>query len=125
MNKFKKALKKISEDKKEARVMHYLSKHKDKDFVKRILNPSLNKGKTIPHSKTGEPMSHMMSSGEVDGKHIVFPNIINSKGKLVMSDDPFGYALKNNEYIEVDSPKEALWLSKNYKTRKFKNYNFD
>ena len=106
------------------RRMHHLDKNKGKNFVQRILNPKMNKGKEVPwkDEETGESgtMTHFMTS--VDNK--VIPMVVDKGGKQFHEftdwKKAYEYALETGEFIETDSPEEADWLSKNYKTEEFK-----
>ena len=89
-----------------------------KNFVKRILNPSLNKGKELLDSDN-KFVTHAMASAD----NFVYPTVIDTgKGRLIHlnGDDAYNYAMKTGEFIKTDSPEEANWLAKNYKTKKFK-----
>tara|TARA_R100000329_G_C7504062_1_gene177463 strand:- start:89 stop:490 length:402 start_codon:yes stop_codon:yes gene_type:complete len=100
------------------RKMFWLNKNKEKNFVKRILNPSLNKGKELLDSDN-KFVTHAMASAD----NFVYPTVIDTgKGKLIHlnGDDAYNYAMKTGEFIKTDSPEEANWLAKNYKTKKFK-----
>ncbi len=87
-----------------------LQSNKDKDFVKRIINPnsiaSLDRG-------NGVTSTHSMRH-DVDetGQWYVYPSVVNQNGKLVdLGDKAFNYAKENNEYIKVNDPKLAEWIS--------------
>ena len=117
------------------RRMPHLVKNKEKNFVQRILNPKLNKGKEASweDKKTGESgtMTHFMTS--MDNK--VIPMVVDMGGEKFhkfeddlfdakdwksAGDKAYEYAMETGEFIETDSPQEADWLSKNYKTEEFK-----
>ena len=85
------------------------------NFEKRIQNP-VNKIKNID----GTTSTHKMASGEVDGKYIAYPTIVEQNGKLVELPDgkegnwkAMDYALKNKEYKEFKTEKEAQDYSNN------------
>lgn len=91
-----------------------LENNKDKDFIKRIISP---KDYPVINNQDGSVSTHLMASGEVDGKGIVFPTIIHENGKLKKLDmeDAFKYALKNKQFISFPSPQDANFFAKNYK----------
>ena len=97
------------------RKMHWLSKNADKNFVQRILNPKLNKGREV------ENMTHFMFSA---GDYVI-PMVVDKGEKKLhkfnTADDAINYAMETGEYIKTDSPQEAEWLAnENYKTKEFK-----
>jgi len=93
-----------------------LNANANKNFVKRIQNPSQYSTVDMPDGSVG---THYMSSADVDGKHITFPLIIqNKEGELSRFEDwreAADYAVRNNEYIEFRTPEEAEWFGRNYK----------
>ena len=114
------------------RRMPHLIKNKEKNFVQRILNPKLNKGKEV-FDEEGRSMSHLMTSA---GNRVI-PMVVDKGGKKLhrFEDDPltipehkrksafdkaWEYADKTGEYIETDTEEEATWLGENYKTEEFK-----
>jgi len=93
-----------------------LQQHKEKPFVKRILEPeaypSLDYG-------DGYRATHQMSWGKVDGKFLVYPNImLEDSGGLLerKGGEAFREAIKRGNYIEFGTAEEADWFSKNYKS---------
>jgi hypothetical protein len=96
-------------------VRDLLRAHSDKDFVKRIFNPTM-----VEPIKTedGGFKTHFMSHTETDGRWIVYPNVVNKGGKLeeLSGSAAVDYALETGEYIEVGSEKEADMLARRYKT---------
>lgn len=98
------------------RITNILGINADKNFVQRILNrrkyPTLDLG-------DGNYATHKMGYSEVDGKYIVYPNVIYDPKKYSLIElDPsvaVKYALDNEEYIKFDSEADADWFSKNYK----------
>ena len=106
-----------------------LNKHKDKEFVRRILNPE----KAPPPLLLPDGIESHRMAAEVDGKGnwFVFPTIINKGGKLVKINDGQQARrenAKNGEVISFGKDGEAaIAFSKNYKTNKFlehaKRYN--
>lgn len=116
------------EDQNKTRKMHWLNKNADKNFVKRILNPKLNKGREVKN------MTHFMFSA---GDYVI-PMVVDKGEKKLHKfeddsedvpeyerktsfDKAINYAMETGEYIKTDSPKEAEWLAnENYKTKEFK-----
>jgi hypothetical protein len=95
-----------------------LNANKDKNFVQRILTPD-----TSPvlqdYAGPGTHGTHLMSSGEFEGKGIAYPEIVQMPdGSLKRLDrmEAMDYAIKNNQYIQFDTPEEAEWFGKNYKS---------
>lgn len=85
------------------------------NFVGRAIY--LNKSPRVDNGD-GTVSTHKMSWGEVDGKNIVFPTIVqDKKGELkeLSLDDAFDYALDTGEYIEAPDSKTADYLSREYK----------
>lgn len=105
---------------------YWLTLNSNKNFVQRILDPSLNIGKEVQHPSTGLPMTHYMTSVEVQGRNLVIPQVVDmGDQKLHFIEDvneAIKYALETGEYIITDTQEEAQWLAENnYKTKKFKN----
>ena len=96
------------------RINDILGKHKDKDFVKRILYKDKY---PVINNDDGSVSTHLMSWGETDGRYLVYPTIVNGKEGLrkLEMDEAFRHALGSQEYIEFDNPDDADWFSKNYK----------
>jgi hypothetical protein len=77
------------------------------NFVDRYLHPSKY---PVINNKDGSISTHRMADAEVDGKYIAYPTIILSKnGELqqLEDDEALNYAIKNGEYIEFKTQKEA------------------
>ena len=99
-------------------IKQILMKNKDKNFVDRILNKDsygdLDNG-------DGSTSTHSMAWGEMDGKGIVFPTVVQDKSskkknlKRLEPQEAFKYAMENNEYIMLDSTSDAASLSEEYK----------
>ena len=90
-----------------------LNKNRNKNFVKRIINPE--KSINLDGGRIG---THLMASGEIDGRHIVYPTIIEkSDGELYQlgNKEAVDYAIKNKEFIEFKSQEEAEWFGQHYK----------
>ena len=105
---------------------YWLNLNSNKNFVKRILDPSLNKGKEVSHPETNLPMTHYMTSVEVQGKNLVIPLVVDvGKDKFHHFTDvneAVRFAMETGEYILTDTPEEAQWLAAEaYKTDEFKN----
>jgi len=97
------------------RKMHWLSKNAEKNFVQRILNPKLNKGREV-----GDMTHFMFSAGDY-----VIPMVVDRGEKKLHKfdneNDAINYAVETGEYIKTDSPEEAKWMAnENYKTKEFK-----
>jgi hypothetical protein len=74
------------------------------NFERRIMNPSLS-----IKNKDGSSSTHKMMSFEVDGKYYVAPTIVEVNNKLVelKPNEAIDYAIKNREYKEFKTEKEA------------------
>lgn len=77
---------------------------KTTNFEQRIQNPVLK-----INNKDGTTSTHKMMSFEADGKYYAAPTIVEQNGKLVelTTDEAFKYAMKNKEYKEFKTDKEA------------------
>lgn len=97
------------------KVRAILEKNKDKDFVKRILAPDKY---PVITNKDGSISTHLMSWGQSDNGYFVYPTIINTKEglKRLSDDEAWNHAISSKEFIRFDSPEEADWFSKNYKS---------
>ena len=99
--------------------MYWLRLNSDKNFVQRILNPELNRGKEVMNPQDGLPMTHYMTSMD----NIVFPMVIDRGDgtfhHFKSEDEAYQYAMQTGEYIRTDTEEEAIWLGKNYKTQEF------
>lgn len=100
----------------ETRIMRILKNNSDKNFVQRILKP---KGKPILDLGGNNFATHKMSWATVDGKAIVYPNVIQDKktGKLkeLSTKDALNHAIKTKQFITAKNNNEAEWFSSNYK----------
>jgi len=97
------------------RIMNVLLEHKDKNFVKRILDPNIY---PVVNNPDGTVSTHKMAYSTGDGAAYVYPTIIQGKdGKLMElpPEDAWNYAMITGEYIKTKTEKEAAWLSENYK----------
>lgn len=96
--------------------MSILSQNANKNFVQRILNPE---GKPTLDVGGGNFATHRMAWTTVDGKPIVYPTVIQNPQTGKLQELPMRgaiqHALKNNEYIPMQSGNDAEWLSSNYK----------
>ena len=98
-----------------------LNKNKSLDFVQRLLDPSLNKGKSI-FDEEGYENSHLMTYDEKTNR--VFPTVVNKGGS---SFEPLewevarDYADSTGEFIQVPDSLSAANLSK-WKPENFTNY---
>ena len=96
-------------------------------FIRRVLNPELNKGKGVHVKGTPEDSlsSHYTTvSSDDKGKHYVHPTVFDTgKEKFEhMKDKSFDYALANKNYVKFDDLQEAIEFSENYKTEEFKKF---
>ena len=105
----------------ERKAGNILRANRQKNFVKRILEPK--KYPVIKNYKgSGMGASHQMSWGETDTKqgrkYHVFPNIVQDKtGQLKdLGKQSYKYALDNKEAIQFNTAKEADWFSRKYKS---------
>lgn len=97
------------------RIKAILEANKKMNFIQRILNPydypSLDLG-------NGYYATHLMSSASIDGRNIVYPNVIQGiNGKLIKLEgrNAIDYALSHGEFIEFPTQEEAQWFGENYK----------
>ena len=62
-------------------------------------------------------MTHLMASGEADGRYFAFPTIMeDDEGNLKRyKTGAFRRAMETGNYIEFPSAREADWFSRNYK----------
>ena len=98
------------------KILAILDKNKDKDFVRRILDPKGSPSIDLGKGFTG---THLMATAEADGKHYAYPTIQRDfEGNLVRLEpnEAFTQAKERGELIEFSSAEEALWFSKNYKS---------
>jgi len=101
----------------EAELLKILFDNKDKNFVRRIIEPenypTLDLG-------NGSYATHLMSYvTDSDGNAYVYPNVIYDKdaNKLInLGDKAWDYAKKNGEFIRFNDRKKADWFSKKYKS---------
>lgn len=97
------------------KVLDVLNKNKTKSFVQRILTPD-----EFPRIKHSDGFAtHRMAWANTDGgKAIVYPTILlGSKGELKdYGSDALSHVINTDNFIEFNSPKEAEWFTKNYKS---------
>ena len=100
-------------------IMTVLEANKDKEFVKRILNPDSSPKLDLGD---GNYATHKMAWGDIDtpeGKRfIAYPTILmGQNGQLIdYKDKVMEHVLKTNNFIEFNDPKKAEWFSTQYKT---------
>jgi len=94
-----------------------LLQNQDKNFVQRIMKPD-----SYPvlqdYAGPGTWGTHLMTASDVGGKTITYPQIIQAPDGNLQLLDPqsaLQHALKNNEYMTMQSPQEANWFGENYK----------
>jgi hypothetical protein len=96
-------------------MLKVLRRNKDKNFVKRISDPT-----TIDPLDNGPGKgfsTHSMSYASGDNKYYVYPTVVEQQGKLIRLGDKeaIDYAIKSGESIEFDDEKKASYFSENYK----------
>lgn len=99
------------------RANNILNQYKQFNFVDRVLNrekyPFIDYG-------DGNYATHKMAWGEGNGKYYVYPTIVYNKNKNALTElEPkmaAQYARTSGEFIPFDTPEEAEWFSKNYKS---------
>lgn len=100
-----------------------LAENANKNFVQRILQPE--KWPIVSMGK-GVRATEQMGWTTVDGKHIVYPNIVydpSSKGlRWLAPKEAVDYALRTGEYIPFRSSKEADLFSRKYKSAVPRNF---
>lgn len=97
-----------------------LQQHRDKNFVQRLLHPKdypvMQNVVTKGGVGTG---THLMSSAEVEGKNIAYPEIVQDPKtkelKRLRRKEAVDYAVKTGEYIPFDTQEEAKDFGANYK----------
>jgi len=86
------------------------------NFVQRFLKPEQYGVLPMEGNKVG---THLMSHAETDKGYVVYPRIIqrseDSPLELLSPDEARTYALKNKQFIPVDSEAIAQFLAENYK----------
>jgi hypothetical protein len=92
-----------------------IDKHRGKDFVDRIIDPSTHKPIT---NEDGSISTHSMAWGEANGKFRVFPTVAKYGAGLKRFEGKAAWRLANElgNYIEFDTAEEADRFSKEYKT---------
>ncbi len=73
------------------------------NFVKRMQDPNA----PIVHNKDGSVSSHLMTYGESDGKYYAYPTLVQQGDSLMTPNDPWQYAMDNNNYLQFDTEAEA------------------
>lgn len=101
-----------------AMVNDILHRNKDKNFVRRILDPQAY---PTLDNKDGSHSSHSMAwSDSPDGKYIVYPTVVydeqTKKLRRLGDKQAYEHAVSTGEMIEFDTPDEADWFSKKYKS---------
>ena len=95
-------------------IVKVLKENSQKQFVKRILNPSQY---PVLNNNDGSHSTHSMAWGEKDGKYYVFPTVLNTGDKLKRFEDDvaWDYTQKTGNYIVFDNPEDAQYFSEHYK----------
>lgn len=113
------------------KVINTILENKDLNFVKRMYTPN---PKTLYVGGSKEPSTHLMSTGEQDGKYYAFPTIIEKKdGSLYHFDEKkdgkwaaMDHGLKTGEIISFNNEKDAQkfaegsWKKQTFKAQKGK-----
>lgn len=99
-------------DKKE--ILQILEQNKDKEFVKRIINPNKY---PILNISNGYTASHLMAYGQYGDKYIVYPTVIYDGKELKQYDPDIAWekVRKTGNYIEFDNEEKAKQFSIDYK----------
>ena len=94
------------------RLRWILEKHRDKDFVKRIFDPSQTM--EMPNGKTG---THWMTVSSDGSGFIVYPRIINNGVELELLDETSAlhHARRSGEFIRFTDKENADWFSVHYR----------
>ncbi len=103
---------------KQIAVQQLLQQHSDKNFVQRLLNPYI-----FPVMQNvlqpGDIGTHLMSSGEYNGKGFAYPEIIQDpetgKLKRLGRREAMDYAIETGQYLPFNTPEEAEDFGINYK----------
>jgi len=112
----------------EMELVKFLQSHSDKEFVRRILDPSLNVNPI--RNEDGSISTHSMAA-EVDenGNWFVFPTVVNEGGKLVRKPlrQAQQEAISSGQVIPFGKNKEQAinFSAGGYKTRAFRNLGKD
>lgn len=101
-----------------ARLLSIVNQNRDKNFIQRMLTPD-----TSPvlqdYAGPGTVGTHLISSAGIDGRNILYPEIVQRPGsnnlERLSRQDALRYALQSGEHIAFDSPEEAEWFGQNYK----------
>jgi len=89
------------------KVKGILELNSEKNFVKRIIDPV---SYPVIENEDGSISTHRMASGEADGRHFVYPTIIqDKKGSLrqLNDDEAWNHAMDTGEFIEFGDEIEA------------------
>ena len=87
------------------------------NFVQRLMKPDINPLLYMPEGP-GDHGTHLMSSAEVNGKNIVYPEIVQGPDgnlKRLSREEAWKHAIDTGEHITFDTPEEAKWFGENYK----------
>ena len=98
-----------------AQIQKILEKHKQLNFVQRVLKPE-----DWPDTDLGYGMrgTHLMSWGEQDGKYMVFPSLVyddQTRSLKHLGVQAMKHAIETGEFIEFKTAEEADKFSKLYK----------
>ena len=123
INKTKQLLAKHSNPVLKDRTLEELKKYADKqnpNFIQRLHESTLRTIE-LPRDKDGNSHigSHLLSYSQGDDGYIIYPNIQEINGQLILFTDPkeaIDSAIKNKDYIKVNSKNEAELFTTKYKT---------
>jgi hypothetical protein len=97
-------------------VLDLLEKNRDKQFVRRILEPEAYPKLDVGDGKVA---THQMAWGEADGKFYVYPTVVydekDKKLRKLEDDKAFRHAMSTGEFITFDRADDAAWFSEKYK----------
>ena len=104
------------------KIMGILDANKDKNFVKRIIDPTNYPTTDMPKElqEYGDWGTHLMSwDNGPTGNPMVYPRIVhdqqNDKLNILDQKQAYDHALKTGEYIDFKTSAEADWFGQNYK----------
>ena len=98
-------------------ILELLLQNRNKNFVQRILEADRFPQRQNLDRTTS---SHLMASGKVDNRNIVFPTLVQdrrsksdifSAKQLFFPYNPLQYALENDEFIEIDDEDLAIFFA--------------
>lgn len=84
----------------------FVPKDSKLNFEQRILTPSRY---PVLNNEDGSIATHRMAWGEVDGKQVAYPTVVQKGDQLVQLDDrqAFEHAMQSGEFRSFDNPTDA------------------